>query len=89
MSPSKGLGLGAAHERQIWEPLTSGGGEPPEGGGSFEEFLLVQAPIFGLLIANVIPYHLLVATNGRYEIPACPEMLANEVLVFPMNVRAT
>ena len=60
-------------------PLTSGGWEPPEGGGLLDQRKLIDALVLFLLVADVLADHGLVSPYGRDEVSARPKVLPNEV----------
>jgi hypothetical protein len=72
VSRSKRLGLGAAHERP-WEP--------PEGGDDLQKPKLIDALVLLLLSLDVLPDHLFISPDGRYEVSPRPEVLTNEILL--------
>jgi len=53
----------------------------------------VDSPVFGLLVPDVFPNHLLISTNRRGKIPSSPEMLAYivppSIRIYPGNMDRT
>ena len=61
--------------------------EPPEGGGGLlDQGQLIESLVLLLLVADVRADDRLVSPYGRDEVPACPEVLPDEV-AFPLAER--
>jgi len=52
--------------------------EPPKG-GALQQFQLILPFVFGFLVADVLSNRRFIPAHGRYEVPAGPEVLADEV----------
>ena len=58
---------------------------PLKGAGEIREPEAILPLVFGFMLFDVLTNRGLISSHGRYEMPACPEMVPNIVALMPVR----